>query len=324
MPTPRSKQICLEATEYYHCTSRCVRRAFLCGFDIQTERNYDHRRGWIEERLLYLASVFCIDVCAYAVMSNHCHVVLRIDASNANALSDLNIAKRWLRVCKGTLLVQQYVEKGEVNEYEEASLKATLNIYRQRLMDISWFMRMLNEPIARKANEEDECTGRFWEGRFHSQALLGEAALLACMMYVDLNPIRAGIEDTPETSRFTSARQRIESAKNKKQPSTLLPFVGKVKEGMPEGLPFQLEEYLSLLDLTGRCFREGKAGLIANELPDILERLAIPHENWLVLTSQFEVRFPGVAGNTDSLELFVENKQRKRRCNLTNSQALLG
>ena len=105
----------------------------------------------------------------------------------------------------------------------------------------------MNEPIARQANFEDKCTGRFWEGRFKSQALLDESALAACMAYVDLNPLRAKISQTPETSEFTSVKKRVAAAKHQKQPKPLYPFVGNPRENMPDGLPFELSDYLELV-----------------------------------------------------------------------------
>ena len=128
-------------------------------------------------------------------------------------------------------------------------------------------MWVLNESIARQANAEDNCTGRFWEGRFKSQALLDEAALAACLAYVDLNPIRAGMAITPETSDHTSIQQRIATAQavhtpNHPQQQTkgLLPFAGYPRQDMPKGLPFRLTDYLELVDWTGRILREDKRG----------------------------------------------------------------
>ncbi|MFM2485193.1 hypothetical protein ABUE30_08975 [Celerinatantimonas yamalensis] len=134
--------------------------------------------------------------------------------------------------------------------------------WRERLADLSWFMRALNESIAREANFEDRCTGRFWEERFKSQALLDEQALADCMAYVDLNPIRASMAQTPEQSEHTSAKKRIKDVQKTPtesttpyQPTTLFPFVGNPREPMPQGLPFKLSDYLELLDWTGRIIR---------------------------------------------------------------------
>ncbi|SBT18845.1 hypothetical protein MGA5115_03006 [Marinomonas gallaica] len=159
-------------------------------------------------------------------------------------------------------------------------------------MDISWFMKELNENIARQANFEDQCTGRFWEGRFKSQALLDEAALMACMAYVDLNPVRAKMTDTPEHSDHTSIKKRIHSAKQNQQPKALHPFVGNPRKNQPKGLPFKLKDYLQLVDLTGRIVgrivRQNKRGSIDLSFTPILQRLNIPSENWLTIATQFE------------------------------------
>lgn len=98
MPKPRKELISLDATPYYHCTSRCVRRAFLCDFDRLTQTSYEHRRAWVEERIELLASVFCIDVCAYAVMSNHHHVVLHINKAESSTFTNEQVCQRWHQI----------------------------------------------------------------------------------------------------------------------------------------------------------------------------------------------------------------------------------
>lgn len=147
-----------------------------------------------------LAAVFAVDVAAYAVMSNHYHVVLRVDQSRAETWSDDEVCERWARLFKGSLLLQRYVGGEPLSKVEIDAVSEQIAVLRRRLYDISWFMRVLNESIARQADAEDGVKGRFWEGRFKSQALLDETAVLAAMAYVDLNPVRAGIADTPETS----------------------------------------------------------------------------------------------------------------------------
>lgn len=209
MATARKHQINIENTPYYHCISRCVRQAFLCGDDKFSGRNYSHRRQWVVDRLSRLASVFAIDICAYSVMHTHYHLILRIDALKAKKWTTDEVIQRWSQLFKGDGIMQLYIQGAVLTESEIQALYKKAEVWRAHLMNISWFMRCLNQSIAQMANKEDGCKGRFWEGRFKSQALLDEQALLAAMVYVDLNPIRAGICDNLENSEFTSIAQRL-------------------------------------------------------------------------------------------------------------------
>ena len=323
MAIARKRQISLVDTKYYHCISRCVRRAFLCGEDCFTGKSYEHRRGWVEEKLLSLAKVFCIDVCAYAVMSNHTHLVLYVDDKKAKRLNDKAIVIRWHKLCKGTVLTQRYIQSEKLSKAELIFFNQTVKQYRERLASISWFMRLLNEDITRKANKEDNCTGLFWEGRFKSQALLDEASLAACMAYVDLNPTRARMANTPEESSHTSVQKRLESAKDGKQPKHLMRFAGMSRQHMPKGLPFELKSYLDLVELTGRCIREDKRGYIDNTHSRLLERANISADNWLKLTTHFTRVFDGAVGRPTSQEGYCEDLNRKRRANVSNCEKLL-
>jgi REP element-mobilizing transposase RayT len=303
MPKPRKTLVSLDATPYYHCVSRCVRRAFLCGEDLFTGKSFEHRRQWIEDRLLELASIFAIDLCAYAVMSNHYHVALHINAEQALSWSEREVIERWHRLFKGSLLSQRFLQGEALSKAERNALSDQICEWRDRLISISWFMRCINEPIARQANHEDKVTGRFWEGRFKSQALLDEKALIACMVYVELNPIRAKMAETPEQSDHTSIKQRIKQALKTKQPylpeqqpDSLFPFAGYPRENMPDGLPFRLSDYLELVDWSGRIIREDKRGYIPDHLPTILQRLDMDARHWIYLTRNFEQPFKNLVG----------------------------
>ncbi len=287
MPKPRYAQISLDATPYYHCICRCVRRAFLCGTDEHSGQSYEHRRGWIEDKLLELADIFAIDIAAYAIMSNHYHVVLHIDKPLTESWDRNQAIQHWHQLFTGNALSQRYLNGESLGQAELKKLDEDVLIWRHRLMDISWFMRVLNESIARQANTEDNCTGRFWEGRFKSQALLDEAALMACMAYVDLNPLRAKMAKTPETSDYTSIKQRIyqiqQPPHSTQQPKSLLPFVGYPRQTMPKGLPFRLNDYLELVDWTGRILREDKRGAIPENTPPISIWIPSIGSIWLII-----------------------------------------
>ncbi|XOV78336.1 MAG: transposase [Aestuariibacter sp.] len=327
MPKARKAQISLADTPYYHCVSRCVRRAYLCGEDRQTGISYEHRRQWVQDRIHFLSQIFAIDVCAYAVMSNHTHLVLHVHQELSDSWNTKEIIRRWHTLHKGTLLSHQYLhpeQRQHLHESQLVTIEETAEIWRKRLTDISWFMRSLNEYIAREANKEDNCTGRFWEGRFKSQALLDEAALAACMAYVDLNPIRAGMAKTPEHSDHTSVQYRINAAKTGKQPQYLMPFAGSTKENMPHGLPFHLRDYLELVDVTGRAILPNKRGAIDEATPAFLARLNLNAGQWQELATKFETCFHHAAGSASYLEAWQHRHHLKRLRDKHNAVRLFG
>ena len=183
----------------------------MCPPLFQRLRRGDSR---IESRIHLLADCFALSVHAYAVMSNHVHLVLYTDPAAARSWQDDEVIARWRRA----LPVRAKAAAGEAvatkPSAEETVSTEWIADKRSRLGSLSWFMKLLNEPIARRANAEDTCTGHFWEGRFRSQALLDEQAIAAAMAYVDLNPIRAGMATTLESSEFTSIAFRMRNREN--------------------------------------------------------------------------------------------------------------
>jgi len=313
MPRARKYLVSVSNTPYYHVTSRCVRRAFLCGVDRFSGTSYEHRRQWIVDRIKVLSSLFSIELCAYAVMSNHYHLVVKLNPDEADRWSDDEVLERWTALFKGPLLVQLQRAGNPLSTIEREALASMAAVYRNRLGSLSWFMKCLNEPIARKANAEDCCKGHFWEARFHSQALCTEKALIAAMAYVDLNPIRAKMAKTPETSDHTSIQNRILGANNQQvQTETVSRLIGagellhfgiSIKPLMPfandsiakrdDALPMLERDYLSLVDNTARNVIHGKRGHMDAQTAPILERLGLSGEQWICAAAHFTCHYRG-------------------------------
>lgn len=163
-------------TPYYHCIGQSVLRAYWCGEDPLTGKSFAHRRQWMLARLKLLTETFVIDLCAYALMSNHHHLVVRMAPERVKSWTAREIVERWVGLFSGPDLVQRYLKHESLADPERANLDARIGQWASRLSDLSWFMRCLNAPIARQANSEDGCTGHFREGRFKSQALLDDTA----------------------------------------------------------------------------------------------------------------------------------------------------
>jgi len=306
-----------------------------------TGQNYDHRKQWLVSRIRFLSYVYAVDVCAYAVMSNHYHVVLHVDRDRALAWSNEEVCERWMQLYKGHTLVDRWLKAPKtIDSATQDVVDDIIENWRERLYDISWFMRGINECIARMANEEDRCKGRFWEGRFKSQALLDEAALLSCMAYVDLNPVRADMEANLVDSDFTSIQQRLfDYSKYKTHKSVsetklkqridkqttlkkrlgyetlksapLMPFGGSAHTSVHAALPFTREDYFDLVDKTGRIIREDKRGFISGAAPPILTEFGINPDHWLKHVTRFGDTFGSCAGSRDNILNFAARFSRK-------------
>jgi len=326
MTSARKHIVYTDKNGFYHCIARCVRQAFLCGEDLASHKSFKHRKKWIKERIKFLASIFTIDIAAHAILSNHLHLLLHAIKTSQIRLNPEEIARRWL-----ILYPKRRTSSGAPDEPNEAEIASIVNDperieeLRDRLSSISWFMKSICEYTARRANSEDNCKGRFWEGRFKSIRLDTQAAILNCAIYIDLNPIRAKFANTPEESVFSSAYERIQALKARAQLSALRtknhnnpklsPTQLKILEQksrtdswlMPIGDPgsaisISLQQYLSLLDWTGRQIKKNKAGHIPLDLEPILKRIGINPAEWINSANNFGHWFKRVAGDAQSMK----------------------
>lgn len=341
MPKARAQLVCVDATPYYHCISRCVRRAFLCGDDPVSGGNFEHRKAWLADRMLELSAVFAIDVCAYAMLSNHFHLVLRVDRERALAWTDDEVERRMETLFPAAVAAARNLP--------EAARKQRIAEWRSRTWSLSWYMRCLNEAIARRANREDGCTGRFWEGRFKSQALLDVGGLLTCMAYVDLNPIRAGMATSLEDSEFTSIRQRlceaarapeavyptVEPSAGSAVPRTadkalgrrapLLPFadeldghaywrnLGNYEPATPLNLPIERADYIELLRCTAGLVDAAPDPPLPAPLVPLLDSLGLAPAGFVRAVREFSRSFFTMVGEVHRIDLECARRGYRRR-----------
>ena len=315
MSKARKLTINLKETRYYQCISRCVRQMFLCGTDESSKQSFEHRKQWIKDRMQFLSRHFAIDICSYAIMSNHYHIVLKVNISWLMSLSQEDIISHWNAVFSCKPKMRKLMLYKAQNNHKE--VKKMVREMRSRLMSISWFMSALNRNIAYRANLEENRKGRFWEGRFVSQPLLTESAILKCMAYVDLNPVRAGVAESIEQCKFTSIGERIRSLRNtirqlltgKKlkenidkpynnhssncssfnssqfyQPRSLLPF----STSTDEQNVITAIEYIQFVDLIGRYKRKDGKSYIKQDTPSILEYIGITIDQWKRLLDLYQ------------------------------------
>jgi hypothetical protein len=361
MAPPRGNYVKDGQEGVYHCFTRCVRRAFLYGRDPLTDRDFSHRKEWLLDRLHLLATVFAIEVCAFAIMANHYHLILRIRPDIVAGWSDLEVATRWLTIFPK----YHFLGRARMLPLEEriralADCPDRIALLRRRLCSLSWFMGQINEFIARAANKEDDVKGRFWESRFKCQALLDDPAILACMVYVDLNLIRAGVASTPEDSDFTSIQERIRawqkenlttasvptrtaqnihSASSPHIPDNPVEAAGFIPESIgcassysswlcpissdPKRrgiLQMTSAEYFDLVDRSGRLIRPDKCGAIDADLKPILLRIGANPDAWIDTISHFGHKFHLAAGLVSSLRNYASQLGRHRFMGLASAQ----
>jgi hypothetical protein len=323
MAIPRAQIVDPNEPGLYHCYSRCVRRAFLMGPE------HDHRRAWIERRLELLCSIFAVDDAAHSAMSNHLHVLVRPRSVYAHAGAPLK---------RGDLPPPEMPDEviGAV-----AQRPRLVEEYRRRLGSLSWFMKSLKEPLARMANAEDGVTGVFWEARFKSPRILDLVGLITCMVYIDLNPIHAGIAESLDESMFTSVRLRLEAlrrfvksralrmtlpetdvaelermldeeATDTADSTWMAPIGG---EGTGEREPLlhmEPADYIAIVETAGRTPDQSKRGMIPSHVQSVLESLCIDVERWLKTVTK-PAGFVGTAiGSAASLALEAARRGVRR------------
>ena len=350
--TNRGEVFAADEIAVVHVMNRVVRRCFLMGDDPISGKNFDHRKQWIEDEIGRSAASFGIDLIAFSLLSNHMHLILRSRPDVVATWDDTEVARRWLMLCPKRKDELGRAKEPTVPELNSIRLDAdkTAEI-RGRLSDISWWMRLLCQRIAQRANREDGAEGKFWQSRFRGVRLIDEEAILAAAAYVDLNPIRAALAETLENSDFTSVQRRVQSlvweeaaanenpttdsnairvnssAASQSRPDCFLSpvSVDELRDALgPQPSASQhrcsdkgfasmtTADYLQLLDWTARQIVGGKRGSTPADAPPIFARLRIKPEVWCELVTNFGILFSLVAGQPHRVDQFRSRRRRSR------------
>ncbi len=353
--TNRALAIPKDEVGYYHIYNRCVRRGFLISQVSSELSNRDPRRDWIQLWLEQLCAAFAVEVCDFAIMQNHVHLILRNRPGLAASYDDEEVARRWWHTCPARRNELGFASAPRSCELSPWLLDADhLLELRDRLSDISWFMRHFSSRIAKRANQEDGCGGRFWQGRFKATRLLDEGALIACSAYVNLNPIRAGMADSLETSRYTSVFERIVAVQRLtgQRALTTIDAIQQAESAIESQLfvipvrigsslwdskstgakhfpsrrasdlgysELGLIDFLALVESAGRQYRSGKVGAIPSHLAPLFQRLHISPDLWNETVTAFPRLFHTVSGRAETIEQEAARRGRRWLHGIRNS-----
>ncbi|PIE90010.1 MAG: hypothetical protein CR997_08510 [Acidobacteria bacterium] len=356
MAIPRKRQFDKKKINTLHIYNRTVRHAFLMRKNDEDE-NHCVRKSIYLNRFKFLLKVFSMESLSYCIMDNHYHLIIRTRPDLVDSWSREEVARRWWQLYPRKRDAQGHPAVPTQDELDLVFFDQTgrqtpeqrCEVLRERLADVSWFMKSLNEYASKVYNKQENCRGAFWEGRYKSQLLADQSAVLAGSVYVDLNPIRAGLAETPEESAYTSGQVRCRSRIAKRKLEKLRQKCRRKKEnqehrreiqelknriekeaneskwlspmkaadlskpyvGVGSLLKVDEEDYLKLLDWTGRQLHKGKVGRIPKDLDSILTRMEVQAENWLETVQKYDHWFYRFVGKVQKITELAKERGKK-------------
>lgn len=348
----------------FHITMRCIRKGYLLGDDLREKHRKRGKHGKqaklgkringialkrqqiVIDRIRALAAAFAVDVIRVSIMGNHLHLELRNRPDLVKLMSDEEVARRYLMIYPGYCQATSDARGTDPDMPTEEDVqklaedKKKIAEYRRVLSSISRFMQSLNFYVAKYFNLVDEKCGAFWESRYKLKLLLDDLSILLCAFYIDLNPIRANLHLTIETSEYTSAYYQIRAANLlrvdpemdlSKLPNAFLTPVtispneqDRLKSSVTTRASdfgfthMTSEEYLVALDLMGRILSNKHKGAIPDSVPPIFQRLNLNWDSVAKLVQSYEELFGFFVGTKESLDA----KAKELKCGTLRCSAI--